>query len=461
MSELTLPDGWIKVAFSNVTSKCQQKKPSINNLFTYIDIGSINRDTKKIIDPKVILGRDAPSRARKVVNTGDVLVSLTRPNLNAVALIDTKYHDQVASTGFEVLRPVLVNSNFIYYTVQSLDFINKISKKVQGALYPAAKSSDVQSYKFGLPPLAEQNEIARLVEQHLSQVDQIKAHLEAIPKLLTTFRQSVLADAVSGKLTEDWRNNNNPTNSFHDSKCLKSFRAEALVELPENWLWLPFSSIADIASNLTDPKLTPKVIHLAPNHIEKSTGRVIEISTIEKDNVKSAKHRFSKGQIVYSKIRPYLCKVVIADFDGLCSADMYPINSKINSKYLFFWMLSPKFTHWASNAESRVILPKINQKDLNKIPTPTPPLEEQNEIVSRVEELFAFADNIERQVQSATEHVNLLTQSILVKAFCGELTADWRKQNPEIISGDNSAEALLAKIQAQMKSSKAKTKAMN
>ena len=132
MSELTLPDGWIKVAFSNVTSKCQQKKPSINNLFTYIDIGSINRDTKKIIDPKVILGRDAPSRARKVVNTGDVLVSLTRPNLNAVALIDTKYHDQVASTGFEVLRPVLVNSNFIYYTVQPGDTLWDIAKKYTG-----------------------------------------------------------------------------------------------------------------------------------------------------------------------------------------------------------------------------------------------------------------------------------------------------------------------------------------
>ncbi|HAV1482581.1 TPA: hypothetical protein JG866_004414 [Enterobacter hormaechei subsp. steigerwaltii] len=83
-----------------------------------------------------------------------------------------------------------------------------------------------------------------------------------------------------------------------------------------------------------------------------------------------------------------------------------------------------------------------------------PHLLEQQEIVRRVEQLFAYADTIEKQVQNALERVNNLTHSILAKAFRGELTAQWRVENPDLISGENSAQALLAKIQQQRKSTK-------
>lgn len=128
----------------------------------------------------------------------------------------------------------------------------------------------------------------------------------------------------------------------------------------------------------------------------------------------------------------------------------------MSSEYLYYFLVK-------KYEDTRLVGSGNNQKALNKtrvqsLELTLPPLEEQNEIVRHVEELFTFADNIERQVQSATEHVNLLTQSILAKAFRGELTVDWRKQNPELISGENSAEALLARIQAQMKVDKAKKK---
>ena len=82
-------------------------------------------------------------------------------------------------------------------------------------------------------------------------------------------------------------------------------------------------------------------------------------------------------------------------------------------------------------------------------PVNCPPIEEQTEIVTRVEQLFAYADQIEQRVKDAQSRVNHLTQAILAKAFRGELTADWRVQNPELISGENSAEALLARIKAE------------
>lgn len=86
---------------------------------------------------------------------------------------------------------------------------------------------------------------------------------------------------------------------------------------------------------------------------------------------------------------------------------------------------------------------------MNSLPIGLPPEEEINEIVRRVEQLFAYADTIEKQVNSALTRVNSLTQSILAKAFRGELTAQWRAENPDLVSGENSAAALLEKIKAE------------
>ena len=93
--------------------------------------------------------------------------------------------------------------------------------------------------------------------------------------------------------------------------------------------------------------------------------------------------------------------------------------------------------------------PNLNLNKVRDIPVLLPPIEEQTEIVTRVEQLFVYADQIEQRVKDAQSRVNHLTQASLAKAFRGELTAEWRAQNPDLISGENSAEALLARIKAE------------
>jgi type I restriction enzyme S subunit len=100
----------------------------------------------------------------------------------------------------------------------------------------------------------------------------------------------------------------------------------------------------------------------------------------------------------------------------------------------------------------------INQKSIKNMIIDLPTIQEQTEIVSRIEQLFTFADQIEQRVKDAQSRVNHLTQSILAKAFRGELTAEWREQNPDLISGENSAEALLNRIKAQRQSTPLKTR---
>ncbi|MBJ4016128.1 restriction endonuclease subunit S, partial [Salmonella enterica subsp. enterica serovar Meleagridis] len=115
-----------------------------------------------------------------------------------------------------------------------------------------------------------------------------------------------------------------------------------------------------------------------------------------------------------------------------------------------YCLQSPQLRQIIENiARSTSGVNNINSKELASLEIPLTPLPEQHEIVRRVEQLFAWADTIEKQVNSALTRVNSLTQSILAKAFRGELTAQWRAENPELISGENSAAALLEKIKAE------------
>jgi type I restriction enzyme S subunit len=114
--------------------------------FTYVDISSIDRETKRILGAKLLPSAKAPSRAKQVLKAGDVLVSMTRPNLNAVALVTPELDGAIGSTGFHVLRAKDAEAEFLFYAVQTPDFIDAMSRKVQGALYPAVRPKDVASF---------------------------------------------------------------------------------------------------------------------------------------------------------------------------------------------------------------------------------------------------------------------------------------------------------------------------
>ena len=315
-------------------------------------------------------------------------------------------------------------------------------KKGKGGAQPNISQAVLKEHMVCLPPLNEQIRIANKLDSVLAKVDAAQARLEKIPALLKRFRQAVLSAATSGELTREWRSNFSTRydNQF-SADAIDEYDGQLLNELPDTWCYLPFSGAADIRSNLVDPQLSPQAIHLAPNHIESNTGRILELATVQQDAVISGKHRFFPGQLVYSKIRPYLNKVCYVDFPGLCSADMYPITPRIEPKYLLYYMLSGKFVSWTAQQQGRVVLPKINQKALSKIPVPTPSLPEQKEIARRVESLFALADAVEKQYLDAKKRTDRLTQSLLAKAFRGELVP----QDPN----DEPAEELLKRIKAE------------
>lgn len=507
MDEITLPEGWVTSSISDISIKGEQRKPSGDEAIIYVDIGSINRDSKCIESPQHLIGKNAPSRARKVIKEGDVLVSLTRPNLNAVALVPCELDDQIASTGFEVIRTQLVDNRFVFFVARSKDFIDSISDVVQGALYPAAKSSDVQAYIFSLPPLSEQKVIADKLDTLLAQVGTTKTCLERIPQILKAFRQSVLAAAVSGRLTEEWRAKNyfvvtkeerlaeirkykyqtwieeqeakyEAKGKWPKTDSWKKKYKEAEIdpefqarELPESWVYQPLEGLVYISARIGWKGLkASEYTEAGPLFLSVHSlnyGREVNLS--EAFHISQERYNESP-EIMLKNDDILLCK----DGAGIGKIGIVKrlqepatINSSLLlirsgklfiPEFLYFFLAGPTMQRLVQDRMTGSAVPHLFQRDVREFVLEVPPLEEQTEIVRRVEELFAFADNIEQKSNAALERVNNLTQSILAKAFRGELTADWRTANPELISGENSAEALLKKIKAEREALKKQPK---
>lgn len=184
--------------------------------------------------------------------------------------------------------------------------------------------------------------------------------------------------------------------------------------IPDEWLWAEWKSVARVTSNLVDPADHQSLPHIAPNHIESWSGKLLPYRTVAEDEVISSKHLFSPGQILYSKIRPYLAKAVIVDFPGLCSADMYPVETSLEPGYLKWWMLSPEFTRLAAGEQARTVLPKINKHALGGLPVPVPPQDEQRVIVDLLEDHLSRLDAASRAIEDSLIRLKALRDSALL-----------------------------------------------
>jgi type I restriction enzyme S subunit len=205
-AETDLPEGWASATIADITvPKVDQSGPGEGDEFTYVDIASVDNCEKRVTAPRTVSKPNAPSRARQVVRSGDVLVSMTRPNLNAVAFVGPDLNGAIASTGFDVLRSIEVTPGWLFLIIRSQAFIDSMTALVQGALYPAVRPLDVRGFELPIPPLIEQKRIVAKVEALLERTNAARARLAKLPVILKRFRRSVLAAACSGQLSAEWR----------------------------------------------------------------------------------------------------------------------------------------------------------------------------------------------------------------------------------------------------------------
>ncbi|MDO8616151.1 MAG: restriction endonuclease subunit S [Dehalococcoidia bacterium] len=198
-----LPPGWRWARLGEVTTGPDTVDPRRlgDGTFQYIDISSIDSIRKIITEPTQIPNGSAPSRARQVVRSGDVLVSGTRPNLNAVALVPRQLDGAICTTGFSVLRPSSgIDSEWLFAFARTQTFIEAVSDMVVGLLYPAVTDRQLRSIPIPLPPLPEQRRIAAVLRDQLDAVRRARDAAETQRAVIDALPQSLLRQAFAGEL---------------------------------------------------------------------------------------------------------------------------------------------------------------------------------------------------------------------------------------------------------------------
>ena len=307
-----------------------------------IDEGKININADNVYVDKSLVSENQFIKKNDVVivtSTGSTKV------IGRAGISDEDYSDVAFGAFLTLARPNgKADKSFVNQYFQSSIYRERIRQLASGVNINNIRLEYITESPFPLPPtLAEQQRIVNRIETMFAKLDEAKEKAQNVVDSFETRKAAILHKAFTGELTANWRKENGVAD--------------------ESWKEKRFDEVADIKSNLVDVAEYQDFPHIAPDNIEKKTGVLLEYHTVAEDKVKSGKHRFYAGQILYSKIRPYLSKVVVVDFDGVCSADMYPIEAKGDTRFLWYQMLSNEFLDRASNSGSRSGFPKLTRKN--------------------------------------------------------------------------------------------------
>lgn len=298
---------------------------------------------------------------------------------------------------------------YINYLMQIPQFQRELRKYANGILEIRLRisSSDILKRKCMFPIIDEQKRIADYLDKKCAQIDAITEKQQEIIEKLKEYKLSVITETV--------------TKGLDPNVKMKDSGVDYIGLVPDTWQVLKFGRCVDIKANLVSPDLYKDYPQIAPDAIEKGSGRLLNYKTVEESGVISWNHLFYKGQIIYSKIRPLLDKVIIAPFDGLCSADMYPIETTNDSRFIVYMILSDYFhSQVAMVTENRVKMPKINQNELTNIVVALPSEKEQLGISNYLDKKCALIDKTLNDRWNAIDKLQSYKKSIIYEVVTGK-----------------------------------------
>lgn len=346
-----------------------------------------------------------------------------------------------------------------------------IKSAAHGVAMPHMTKSGMEGWSIQVPSLAEQKRIVEKLDEVLALVDTIKARLDGIPAILKRFRQSVLVSAVSGKLTEEWCKSSNSSakndltkelleNTAKTRKVEQTSSHELVVnKFPSAWRKTTFTELYKFIDYRGK---TPKK---SENGFRLYTAKNIKMGFVSNEPVEYLSESDYEAWMTRGFSRPGDIFFVTEGHTMGCTAindlgseialaqrtlTLQPYGN-VNTRFHHYYMMSDSFQKLVDLNATGSAAKGIKAAKFRGLPLPFPSYEEQNEIVRLVDQYFAFADTIEAQVKKAQARVNNLTQSILAKAFRGELVP----QDPN----DEPADKLLERIAQARKEAEALTKA--
>jgi type I restriction enzyme S subunit len=192
------------------------------------------------------------------------------------------------------------------------------------------------------------------------------------------------------------------------------------------WVEKRFDEVCAITSTLVDPRKKEflDLTHVGAGNIESKTGVFVDLKTAREEGLISGKFLFDESMVLYSKIRPYLMKVARPDFEGLCSADMYPlspIQNVVTRDYLFHLLLSKHFTDYAIQGSARAGMPKVNREHLFEYRVSLPDVKKQRQIAVNLDDLHEETQRLAHLSERKPAALEALKKSLLHQAFTGAL----------------------------------------
>jgi type I restriction enzyme S subunit len=337
--------------------------------------------------------------------------------------------------------PNLMNKNFVKWLLKSHIFQNKITS-FQRTAQSGFNKEDLSNINIPLPPLAEQQRIVAKLDGLFEHLDTLKTRLHNIPQILKNFRQAVLNQAVTGKLTEEWRGSKSVV---IDSPITIG---DEFQEKPKNWIWCNLIDIAKLESGHTPRKskeeywINGDVPWISLQDIRAAHGTIITDTKYKPNMVginNSSARLLPKGTVCFSRdISVGYTTIMGKEMATTQHFANWICREKLFNKYLLYAFISAKDFLIASGRGTTV--KTIYMPALKQFRLLLPPIEEQTEIVNSIENLFAKADKIEVQFKQLKEKIDSLPQAILAKAFKGELVAQ--------LPTDGDAKNLLKEIAA-------------
>lgn len=312
-----------------------------------------------------------------------------------------------------------INPLYSYYFFNTNSFVRELIFKASATTIAIVNKSKLESCLFPVAPLNEQQRIVNRIESLFAKLDRAK---ELIENTLAQFEQNkmaILHKAFTGELTAKWRKENN-------------------IDL-SSWKKCELKEVFKVVKDKYNPQTENQIVnYIGLENIETSKGIISKNNSSE---VKSIKTKFKKDDVLYGKLRPYLNKHDVVNFDGICSTDIlvFRFNDINTAKYINYYFNLPMFIQYAVENSSGINLPRVSEKTISKYKISLPTIEEQQEIINILDKLLAKYNKI-KNLEQQLEKIELLKKAILAKAFRGELGTN----NPDEESAENLLKEILA-----------------
>ena len=392
----------------------------------------IKPDTKKV-------NQSEYEKYKKELNNNTVFVSINGTLGNIAFYENEKIILGKSACYFNLIKNEM--KIYIYWLIKTKYFLDYANEEATGTTIKNVSLAAMRNFPIPLPPLAEQKRIVIAIEKFMPLIEEYgkkETQLKAInEKIGALTKKAILQEAVQGKLVPQIAAEGNArdllgkirkerlSHGFANSygicgeKCKKSkssdLRSKSQIrvtkkelpeitedeipfDIPESWCWCRLGEIVPfgVCQNAEPQEINDEDWILDLEDIEKDSGKILSFKTKKEVDSKSTKHIFKKGFVLYSKLRPYLNKCVIAPKDGFCTSEILPLDfgDMIYNKYAQLYLMSPFFVDYTNSLSFGVKMPRLGTEDGKKALFPLPPLAEQKRIVAAIEKMLPLCEKL-------------------------------------------------------------------